>query len=62
MPKSHLKKSLFILFVCFIFKASDDWFEFGTPLKEINGRCITANETMNIFNEKETPPYLTYQY
>jgi len=44
------------------FKASEEWFEFGTPLKKINGKCITDMETMNIFDEKETPPYLTHQY
>lgn len=43
------------------FKASDDWFEFGKPLTQINGRCITTNETKYIFDENETPPYLTYQ-
>lgn len=87
MPKSHLLKSLFILFVCFMscfvgfiiagffaskyvkaqqsatyFKASEEWFEFGTPLKEINGRCVANNETMNMFDEKEDPSYLSHQH
>lgn len=33
------------------FKASDNWYEFGTPLKEINGKCITS-ATTNIFKDK----------
>jgi len=41
------------------FKASDDWYEFGTPLKEINGKCITSNNTTNIFKDKDAPKYLT---
>jgi len=44
------------------FKPSEEWFEFGTPLNEIQGKCIHPNETMNIFNEKEAPLYLTQQY
>ncbi len=86
MPKSHLLKSLFILFVCLMscfvgfivagffasnyvkaqqaatyFEASEEWFEFGTPLKEINGKCISQNATMNIFEEKESSSYLSLQ-
>lgn len=87
MQKSHLLKSIFILFISVLcclsgfilagffaskyvkanqtakyFKASDEWFEFGKPMQEINGKCLTSNQTMNIFEEKETPKYLSDNY
>lgn len=36
------------------FKASETWFEFGTSLKQINGKCLASNETLNTFKEKES--------